>query len=161
MNQLIKKFRDGSYLEYDQGKFDPWCVYMVSGDGCRNAPRDIDYFTQIKSFAETYGAAKLYGDYVQVYNITTGEIREKDLDTITNIAKGYGTDGLGIDKVLSILYMAMIAEENKENTKLGKRIKRLGIHRLLIEGASAEEAANFMKGMQWRVIDGLCRERGF
>ena len=66
-----------------------------------------------------------------------------------------------MEKILSILYMAMIAEEQKKYTRLGKRIKRLGIHKLLFEGASAREAANFMCGMGWRDIARLCEERGF
>jgi hypothetical protein len=57
--------------------------------------------------------------------------------------------------------MAMIAEEQKQYTKLGKRIKRLGIHMLLIEQLSVHEAANIMRGMGWRDIAVLCDERGF
>jgi len=55
----------------------------------------------------------------------------------------------------------MISEENKANTRLGKRIKRLGVHKLLIENQPVYEAANFMRGMDWRTIDRLCAERNF
>ncbi len=54
-----------------------------------------------------------------------------------------------------------IAEERKAGTRLGKRIKRLGIHMLLIENTPVQEAANFMRGMRWRDIARLCEERGF
>ena len=57
--------------------------------------------------------------------------------------------------------MAMIAEEQKKFTRLGKRIKRLGIYKLLIENRSVSESANFMRGMGWRDIATLCEERGF
>ena len=63
--------------------------------------------------------------------------------------------------MFTILYMAMIAEEKKEHTKLGKRIKRLGVHKLLVERVPVSEAANFMRGMGWREIDRMCREYGF
>ena len=53
----------------------------------------------------------------------------------------------GIHTIFSILYMAMIAEERKAGTRLGKRIKRLGIHKLLIENIPVREAANFMRGI--------------
>ena len=66
-----------------------------------------------------------------------------------------------MEKILSILYMAMIAEEKKEYTRLGKRIKRLGIHKLLLEDSSVKDAANFMRGMNWRQIAKLCEDRGF
>ena len=57
--------------------------------------------------------------------------------------------------------MAMIAEERKCFTRLGKRIKRLGIYKLLIEGKSVGESANFMRGLKWYEIDAMCKERGF
>lgn len=55
----------------------------------------------------------------------------------------------------------MIAEEQKQFTRLGKRIKRLGIHMLLLESKSVHEAANFIRGMGWRDIATHCDERGF
>jgi hypothetical protein len=57
--------------------------------------------------------------------------------------------------------MGMIAEERKAGTRLGKRIKRLGVHKFLIEKKTVTEAANFMRGMGWRQIDAMCKERGF
>lgn len=35
--------------------------------------------------------------------------------------------------VFTIIYLGMVAEENKLGTKLGKRIKRLGIHQVLYD----------------------------
>ena len=40
-------------------------------------------------------------------------------------------------------------------------IKRLGIYQLLIEHKDVREAADFMRGMGWREIARLCKERGF
>ena len=57
--------------------------------------------------------------------------------------------------------MAMIAEENKANTKLGKKIKRLGVHQILIENITPNISANYSKGMKWREIEKECKERGF
>ena len=161
MGRIIKKFSDGSILEYDKGNFDNWCVYLQRPHEFRQPPKDIDYFEQLKYFSNKYGVNRIYGDYVKVYNITDKQIDNQSLHTITMIAETYGDDKLDIDIIFSILYMAMIAEERKAYTKLGKRIKRLGIHRLLIENYRAKESANFMRGMGWRDIDILCRERGF
>jgi hypothetical protein len=55
----------------------------------------------------------------------------------------------------------MIAENNKLNTKLGKRIKRLGLHTLLIDGKSIDYSVSFMRGMSWKDIDLLCKSKGF
>jgi len=161
MGQRIKDFSDGAFLEYDRGQFDDWCVYMNSPNGTRRPPLDKDYFSQLQQFSAQYGVDRIYGDYVKVYNLVGKAVDNADLVEVTNIASGYGSDALELDKIFSILYMAMIAEERKAYTKLGKRIKRLGIHKLLIEGRSVQESANFMRGMGWRDIDALCKERGF
>lgn len=161
MGQRIKSFWDGSYLEYDRGSFDDWCVYLTKSNGSRKPPRDVDYFNQLKQLAAKYGVERIYNDYVRVYNLTGKQVDENALSEISRIASVYGDDALEVDVIFSILYMAMIAEEQKKFTRLGKRIKRLGIYKLLIENRSVGEAANFMRGMGWRDIDHLCRERGF
>lgn len=161
MGQLIKEFKDGTFLEYDRGGFDDWCVYYTDTNGVRKPPRDVDYFKQLTELAEKYSVEKVYTDYVQVYNLTGKEVEQPALAEISSISASYGRDALDVDVIFSILYMAMIAEERKKYTRLGKRIKRLGIYKLLIEKRSVYEAANFMRGMGWRDIDALCRERGF
>ena len=54
-----------------------------------------------------------------------------------------------------------IAEENKEFTKLGKRIKRLGVHQVLKERMHYNEAANFSKGKKWKELNEICSSKGF
>lgn len=161
MGQLVKTFSDGSFLEYDRGSFDKWCVYFTNRNGKRNPPRDADYFRQLKTLATKYGTERIYNDFVRVYNVTGKDVEQFSLDTITEIAAFYGNDTLAVDILFSTLYMAMISEENKANTHLGKRIKRLGIHKLLVEGESVSYAANFMYDMNWQKIAALCKERGF
>ena len=161
MGQLIKEFENGTFLEYDRGGFDDWCVYFTDTNGTRKPPRDVDYFKQLTELAEKYSVEKVYTDYVQVSNLTGKEIEQPALAEISRISASYGRYALDVDIIFSILYMAMIAEERKKYTRLGKRIKRLGIYKLLIEKRSVYEAANFMRGMGWRDIDALCRERGF
>ena len=161
MGQIIKRFMDGSFLEYDRGGFDDWCVYLTDASGYRKPPRDTDYFSQLKSLANQFGTENVYGDYVKVYNITGKEISDEEMRNISLLAQSYGANALQADTIFSILYMAMIAEERKAGTRLGKRIKRLGIHKLLIENHSVHDSANFMRGMGWRDIARLCEERGF
>jgi len=161
MGQIIQRFRDGAFLEYDRGSFDDWCVYLTEPSGSRKPPRDVDYFSQIQDLADKFGAQIVYEDYVTVYDMTGKSVDDSVFDTITNVSSKYGTNSLEVEKIFSILYMAMIAEEQKKYTRLGKRIKRLGIHKLLFEGADVREAANFMRGMGWRDIARLCEERGF
>ncbi len=158
---IIKRFSDNSLLEYDRGSFDDWCVYYTNAGGIRKPPKDTDYFEFLLNLANKYTVEKVYSDYVQVYNWTEKQLSQDVLNSISSISASYSDDALAIDVVFTILYMAMIAEERKAYTKLGKRIKRLGIHALLKDGVSVDKAANFMRGMGWREIDKLCRERGF
>lgn len=161
MNNVIKKFPNGSFLEYDTGKFDKWCVYLTDSNGNRNPPRDSDYFGTLLKLSEKYSAQKLYEDFVCVYELVGKQVDNRDLAQISRIAQKYGDDSTGLDIIFTILYMAMISEENKAYTKLGKRIKRLGIYALLIEHKSVADSVNFMRGMNWRQIDALCKEKGF
>ncbi|MCI9216866.1 hypothetical protein AALA78_07590 [Lachnospiraceae bacterium 42-17] len=161
MSQLIKTFNNGAFLEYDRGSFDDWCVYLTHPDGRREPPRDMDYFTQLKVLSDKYGIQTIYNDYVKVYELTEKQVDQQVLKAISQIASFYGGDALQVDIIFSILYMAMIAEEQKANTRLGKRIKRLGVYKLLYENKTVYEAANCMRGMGWREISNLCIERGF
>lgn len=161
MNNVIKEFSNGSFLEYAFGTFDEWCVYLTDSNGNRNPPRDSDYFGTLLKLSEKYSAQKLYEDFVCIYELVGKQVDNKDLDQISRIAQKYGDDSTCVDIIFTILYMAMISEENKAHTKLGKRIKRLGIYTLLIEHKSVSYSANFMKHMGWRQIDALCREKGF
>ena len=161
MGQMIKTFSDGSFLEYDRGKFDDWCVYFTNINGLRKPPSDTDYFAQLLQLSQKYGVEKIYSDYVKVYELTGKQVLDSSLNSISAISEAYKEDALNVDIIFSILYMAMIAEEQKQFTRLGKRIKRLGIHMLLFERKSVHDAANFMRGMGWRDIAVLCDERGF
>ena len=159
---IIKKFNDGTYLKYGKGSFDNWCVYLVDENGKATPPLDTYYFEELYHLANKYGKDKVYKDFVSIYDITGKKINEQILQRINNIAQTYSLeDILDVDKLFTTLYMAMVAEENYPGTKLGRKIKRLGIYEMLFSGKNINEAANFMRGMNWREINELCRERGF
>lgn len=136
-------------------------MYYTNAAGIRKPPKDTDYFEFLLNLTNKYSVEKVYSDYVQVYNWTGKQPSQDVLNRISTLSASYGDNALAVDVVFTILYMAMIAEERKAYTKLGKRIKRLGIHALLIENVPVNSAANFMRGMGWREIDNLCRQRGF
>lgn len=159
--RLIKSFPDGSQLCFDRGRFDDWCVYLTLPDGTRLAPRDWQYFQRLQELGRFYGLERIYDEFVAVYVQTTGEVQEDVLRSIGQRAEVYPAQSLRVDKVLTILYAAMVAEENLANRPLKKRIKRLGVHQLLLEEFTPHEAANFSRGRKFPELDRLCRERGF
>ena len=120
---LLTTFSDNSYLEFASGSFDDWCVFMVTPSG-RYAPRDTDYFARLVHYASKYSAESIYKFFVDVYDYTSKTINPIMFDAIKRrCLKHYKEDVLELSVIFSILYASMIAEENKENTRLRKEDK--------------------------------------
>ena len=154
--KIFKKFKDGSEIGFGKGRFDDFCVYLDN-----KPPLDVHYFTRLYELKEIYGGSNIYNDFIYIYELVTKKLESAVLENITHISEKYKDDIIRVDKIFTILYMAMIAEENKVNTKLGKKIKRLGVHQILIENITPNVSANYSKGMKWREIEKECIERGF
>ncbi len=162
MSRLVKLLRNKKKVIFDRGKFDDWCVYVVGENGEKKAPLDIEYFRDLQQIARDYGTNKVYDDFVVIYQNTTGEIDPKTLKIIDGIVDSYGEEHKDImEQWFSVLYAGMIAEENKKHAILKKRIKRLGMHQILLLNKTAEFAANFSKGKKWKELDSTMRKLGF
>lgn len=161
MGRFGFEFDDGHRLEYDRGNFDDWCVWLTCPDGSRRAPRDVDCFERLAAYARRHGAARLYADLAAIYARTTRNPEPSMADFIGQLCAKYGADARELSLLFSVIYMGMVAEENKENAPLGKRIKRLGLHQFLVEGFAPQKAADFSRGRSWRELAVLCEVRGF
>ncbi|MEN8117534.1 MAG: hypothetical protein ABFS16_11185 [Bacteroidota bacterium] len=161
MPKLLNKFNNGGLIEFDTGSFDSWCVYVTKPDGERFAPTDIQYFSRLKKLGKKYGSQKIYDDFVVTFNRTTKEVDPTIFELISTLSKYYKADALEIEIWFSVIYAGMIAEENKENAILKKRIKRLGMHQLLLDDFKPEDAATFSKGKKWKELDRLMKKLGF
>lgn len=161
MGKIIQHFRDGSVLEYDSGSFDEWCVYLTRPGKSRYAPRDTEYFREIKTMASIHTEQAVYADFVKIYQQTGNRITDRVLEFIQKTSEKYLQDALEIEILFTVLYSGMVAEQNKKYSKLGKRVKRLGIHQVILEDMSPVVAANFSKNKPWREIDSECKARGF
>lgn len=161
MPRRINQFSNGGFIEFDTGSFDDWCVYVTRTNGKRFAPSDLWYFSRLEKLGQKYGRQTIYHDFIVVFNRTTKKIEPTVFELIAALSQSYGNDCLEMEIWLNVLYAGMIAEENKENAKLGKRIKRLGMHQLLMEKMAPEEAAVFSRGKKWRELDKIMQEKGF
>jgi hypothetical protein len=161
MAQAIKRFSDGSLLEFDQGNFDGWCIFLTRPGHARFAPKDWQYFTRLQELATQFGAAKVYTDFVTVFDATTQTLDPEFISHITVISNDYAQHVLRADIVFTLLYAGMLAEENKAYAPLGKRIKRLGVHQVILEEMAPKEAATFSAGLKWPQIAEQCKSRGF
>jgi hypothetical protein len=148
---------DGTKLYFGRGKFDDWCIYVEKRDGTIDYPLDSWYFDELQKLGYN---KQIYDDFCLIYDITT-----KNLSAIVAmVCKALAVnhkDWQILELIYSILYMGMIAEENKENAILGKRIKRLGMYQTLIECEDSVFSANFSRGKPWRELDKECTSRGF
>lgn len=161
MATLIKKVRGKNIVEFDKGKFDDWCVYLTRLGKRRYAPTDYEYFTIVQQFGAIYGRKKVYADFIAFYIPTNSFIDPKVTGLITDIADEYGSDAEEVDIWFSVIYAGMVAEENKQFAVLKKRVKRLGLHQVLVEGLDPGKAAVYSKGVKWRELDKIMKERGF
>jgi len=161
MVRIIRSYPDGTVIYYDQGRFDRWGVHITKTGGVSYRPIDAEYFLQLSNLSKIHGVDKIYGDFVQLYDVTRKDIDDDALKLIDQISNYYGIDEFEVNKTFTILYAAMVSEENKKDTKLGKRIKRLGVFQMLIENYTIEEATQFSMGKKAEYLAQLCRERGF
>ncbi len=149
-------------MVFDKGKFDDWCVYIVELNGQKMAPKDVTYFTDLYNIGQCYPNGKVYQDFLKIYKVTTERISPHALAVIDSIACSYNpAHQVLAEQWFSVVYAGMIAEENKANAILKKRVKRLGIYQLLILGMPADEAATFSYGKKWRELDTIMKLYGF
>jgi hypothetical protein len=161
MKQLVSIINNFTKIEFDKGSFDSWCVFLTTPEKARYAPKDTEYFTFLKEMASKYGVKKVYSDFKKIYHKTTSALKPEIFEIISGISKTYPDNLLEMEIWLTIIYAGMVAEENKENAILKKRVKRLGIHQLLIDGFTPEEAAVYSKGKTWKELDITMWEKGF
>ena len=161
MSRKINSFINGGFIEFDNGCFDRWCVFIQKPNAKRFAPSDVEYFKRLKEIGEKTGPHKIYDDFVVIYNRTDKNIDSKVFSLILALSRFYNEDADEMEQWFNVLYAGMIAEENKDGAILKKRIKRLGIHQVLMDGISPQEAAVFSKGKKWRELDEIMKEKGF
>ncbi len=161
-------FDDSTTIGFVTGRFDNFAVLFeyegkrvaATEIGCSLWARDSEYFTTFLKYFNTYGDI-LYHDFCVIYHRTCSVISETTLMIIRLLSRKYGDEALAINKLLALLYYTMTAEENKNNSPLGKRIKMLGIHQILFSEMEPMAAASFSKGKKWRELDAIMVERGF
>lgn len=157
MNE-IKKISEIS-IKVGRGRFDDHCVFVFE-EGSHYAPRDIEYFNFFIHMSKKYSPEMIYSDFVEIYDLTTEEICENVLNVITEISLKYDEND-DFDKWFTVIYLGMVAEERKQYAVLKKRIKRLGMHQIMIENQSANFAANYSRRKKAPFLINECINRGF
>ena len=158
--KIIKRIRNKKKVFFDVGKFDKYCVYIGDDYGRREALKDGEYFKFFHNIKPIYGN-KIFQDFQEIYEATTRKIDKDVRLLIDNITSTYNEEHQeNVEKYLTIMYGGMVAELNKENTMLGKRIKMLGMYQVLKENIEPDVAANYSRNMHWGDLDKIMKERG-
>ncbi|MFN0032534.1 MAG: DUF7004 family protein [Flavobacteriales bacterium] len=161
MSRIVSIIKQKHLIEFDRGRIDDWCVYLTLQGQRRYAPKDSEYFSRLFELGSTYSHDHIYTDFVRIYEVTDAYINAQVIQLISALAAAYGIDAEEMEVLLTILYAGMIAEENKEKAILKKRIKRLGMHQVLIEKMPAMEAASFSRNKKHTELDALMKKKGF
>jgi len=156
-------------LSFTTGKFDNYRVTITDYFGAKDYPLDADYFREYKKLVEADSnktKQQGYNDFVIVAHLVERTItRDSELpyDEIKKVADTF-EDEKGALKWLIVLYMAMVAEENRiyeeGNTYLGKLPKMLGMYQLLIENQKMSYVVNYSKGKPHELIQAECDRLG-
>lgn len=166
---------DGILYGYGRGSFDNHCVFIINKDK-KETPTDDILFKTIQDYCnvnkcheqfwkDIADIAETIPQRVKTDNIPSTVLFDiiPDYDTMLPIirskAEAYTDRPELIKKTFIYLYLAMISEENKKYTKLGKTIKLLGLHNILFDKMAPTFAANFSKGKKWFDIKMVCMDR--
>jgi uncharacterized protein DUF7004 len=151
--QILKMFKDNMLLTYDRGSFDEFRVSFYDNRlKYRSSPNDAQFFTFFKKLAPS--------DIVWQNVVTLAGQIDKHTK-FSNIRLPQIIGSLEEEKVFSALAAAMMAEERKAKSKLGKRVKLLGCHQVLIQRISPRVAAKWSRGKPWKEIAAECEKWGF
>ncbi len=158
---FIGKIQTSIY--FDGGKKDSYCVYIEPTGKSRYAPPDEVYFQWILDLTDKYSVNKVWNDFNKIYNIV-----EKNADYKISEQLIYDIDTTYDEDTIvwwMVFYLTMVAEENYktsygEPTKLGKRIKRLGVYNILFDKMDIDYVTQYMKHKHWTILDNYMKERG-
>lgn len=151
--RILCELEDGSSVFFANGSFDEWCVYVSHKCGKTKAPLDTEYFRFFQLLSMHYGKVSVYYDFMKIFNATTKDVNAETLLDIKNISKSYYCfDRIDVERNFVVIYAGMIAEENKENAILKKKMKRIGFYQSVVMELSADFSANFSRGKGWREL---------
>lgn len=157
---LIIPFQDSTFLAYTRGQFDNWRVTFMTKEGkAMESPRDTYFFDYYLSLAtpqvstkKIFNALKHLSRHIRKDSPTEFEYLREEVVSVANQLLIPSEHHLRFEKATMSLLAAMLSEEKKKFTKLGKKLKILGLYQVLVQGMAPEKAANWSRGKAWKDI---------
>lgn len=155
---------DNEVIFFGHGADDVWCAYTGKYDAgimyCA-MPSDKYYFKIIRDIADACNCHEaMYEDFSDLCRRTGKLVDPQVVEYIGRLADGYGPNGDVMYNMFFHVYYGMVAEENKAYAHLGKSIKMLGLHDLLIKRKTVDDSADCNRGGNWRNIYADCQRSG-
>jgi hypothetical protein len=161
----ITTLSDGSKIYYDKGDIDHWRVTYISSNGSfKTNYKDATVFKYFNEIARGTSNETVYKDLLKIHNDTEKEFDKSVVSKIKQITLTYPSALRNkVEQFYTLFYYMMVSEENKANTRTGKKIKMHGVNHLLINNRTPEEAAKIAYGYKGKADELLreCEEMGF
>lgn len=149
---------NGFHLEFGKGNFDDYCVYVSKSNVKLHWLKDEEYFRWLNRLSKKYSVELVYEDFKYVYdNVYTG-VSSETANYVVRVVDSHYREHT--QQWWGIYFMTMLAEEYKENSILGKRIKHLGVYNFLFDKYPISYIVKYMRGMDWWELDELMYQRG-
>lgn len=145
----LKTFPDETVLVYDKGKFDDYRVSFYKDGTHLLSPTDAQFFKFV------LGRNNNDESWEHIKQIAAQIDKDTEFSSVI-----LPSSSIEEDKMYSAYAAAVISEERKKYSKLGKRIKLLGYYQVLILGYKPYEAANWSRGKKWTEINEECERYG-
>ena len=154
----IALYDDGTYLCFDHGGFDNYCVFIRSKDGLNLCPHDQDYFRFARELGDLCSnRGEIFWAFMNAYAHIQDfqpEANPQDIEELEKRAKEFGHIQKEVFLFLTIMYATMIAEENWRGGKtlLGRDVKKVGIFKVLVEDCDPKVASDSLREADWNSI---------
>ena len=131
-----------------------------------SAVTDVEYLGGIRRIAREYGGdrrSKVWMSFYEIYD-TIPQERNIEIDSLNVGAVEKAVSEYPEAKEASFVFYCllggMVAENNKADMILGKKVKALGVHQALYSDMEIGEIARYSRRKKWRELDRECRKRG-
>jgi hypothetical protein len=147
---LLKTFSDGQTLNFDQGRFDNFRVSFYDEKGTFFfSPKDVHF---LSFFLSLENNTKTWEIIYQSFRSIRSDSHFHEIIIPTIIG------GLKEKKMLSSYAAALLAEERKERTVLGKLVKFIALHQTLMQGWEPIKASKWSYGLKANKISRECQK---
>lgn len=152
------------HIFFGTGNIDDWCAWCsyLGKDGheyCAKAT-DMYYFERLEYLGLLYGYDTVYQHLYHIFVECRKDFSFALALTCYELSLFYKDHARLANDMFLHVYYGMVAEENKQNTKIGRLIKMNGLYSLLKDRRGVMMSTKECVGRRWRDIEAEANMRG-